>query len=190
VDIVEILKLIGNTVGQLVVGLSAYFLGLSTPMWASEPEDATPSMGVFGVLAGLVVGVAAPLYLGAEGWWAIVLMMLGGALFFALGVSCLAAILWGPAGAALGAVGFAATMHFSLVLHAGQIGPNPIVVKIGALLILCLAAFLLGESVRGSSGHSPVGCASGQTIVFWLGAALTVLEFFNIIFGLWEKLIG
>jgi hypothetical protein len=82
-------------------------------------------------------------------------------------------------------------LQFVAITFNSTIGSNPVLIKLGVVAGLCESAFFLARSVQASGGfaesfkesHEP-----GKRVVTWIGAILTLLEFINIMFGLWEKL--
>jgi hypothetical protein len=202
-----------DVVIQIVVGLVACFVGYFYGPFillmdeVEEVHQHSPwpggfvfesrrrllSYGVGGIVIGLVLGVVTPIYLTTQGWWTVLLILLGGACFFSIGMASLTALKWAEAGIALSLAGFVAVLQYIVVGYKTTVGADPIVLKIfviiGLLDIGCLLAMWFGEE-----GHLELEPFSidfgdrGKLVVAFITAVLTLLEFFNIIFGLWEKL--
>jgi len=160
------------------------------PDYDSSKDDPIIQYGPAALLIGLVIGVICPIYFNATEWWSVALLYLGGTLFFCFGVGILLAQIWDAVGFFLGSLGWAIVGHYiSAVIWPNQ--DTVFLMKILVVLALCLASYFLGQSfIAPSQQHSkPVVLGGGKKIAQWIGAILTFLEFFNIIFGLFEKIL-
>lgn len=145
--------------------------------------------GAFGVLSGLIVAVVAPNYLDIQGWWAVYLLAIGGALFFSMGVGGLIASTLGEIGYGIAMPGFAAVMHYAHIAHRSTVGTN-LTLKVGALLALGVGAVFLARGLVSPTPYRGSGRQLvSKRVAALIGAILELISFFNIIFGLWEKYV-
>lgn len=145
------------------------------------------TIGGIGVFSGLVVGFFVPTYLELKAVQLAVCLLLGGAMFFPIGVGFLTWLKWGYAGSAIGMVGFGSVLQYIAML---PLGPGPLAwLKMAVVVALLEASVYLGLNI-GRSAHATPGAGPklGERVANLIGAILTLLSFFNILYDLWLRL--
>ena len=181
---------------QLLLGVLASIIGyvwspglLLCRWWRNRSNvgavnRVSPVLSVFGIVSGLTLAVLGPEYLNAQDGWPVVLISLGGSLFFCVGMLWIVYERWGYVGGAVGLLGFAGLLHYIVVEYEAVLGPNPLLFKTGVLLALCESAVFLGISFATPLWKSATPVDQlGERIVQILSAILTLVEFLNIMFG-------
>lgn len=137
-----------DVIGGIAVFLLVWYFAYSWPREQGYVDSETlRQQGTFGIVSGLLTGIVAPLYLNAEGWPAILFLVLGGALFFCMGAGAFSSLKWGRDTAyAVAVPGFAAVTHLAYLANRSTFG-RPLILKVATLVVLLEGAHFLSLSI-------------------------------------------